>query len=552
MYSLSQNYGAKFMPVWAFTLASWLDREIEKELFDTQVIKYESITSADIFLFSGINQDLGFITEILKFLKIKYPTKLFIIGGPICWSLHQSGNIEVLNEFDHICVGDGELILPELIKKITAKQDLPKLILEKARFKTCNAKIMDRELLEKHLKNYYGGIVEVSRGCPFLCEFCDIRVMNDNNRSHSFQVAHLIAEIDYQVSLGVQKITLACDNFIGDLKFAEEFVDEIILWRERSKSSASFYTWLTVNLYNYPVLMQKMRKAGFDLLFIGIESFNQNSLLETAKVQNSSMVLVDSIKQIQSYGFIVIAGIIFGFDSDEDDFTKITLDGLRDAGLISGDPNWLTALPGTPLHLRMRLSNRLRNNWDTHGAYKFQTNIKYLINKSYLISEFLGFIKAYSSSKYQYERYKEFILTLSSKNYISNNTGGFGDPVDFLVNTFSKRSSTFQLLNRLYHLVRNPFNVFAIIKAFGLTVKQGRSNNFIPYFLFWVFTWSNVMVKYSKLEHKDFDIESVENPGQQELVPSEYESLYIESIPVNKIKAQRQRTINQLKKIKRS
>ena len=66
-----------------------------------------------------------------------------------------------------------------------------------------------------------------------------------------------------------------------------------------------------------------MRLAGFDLLFIGIESFNQNSLIETAKVQNTKLKLVTIIKEIQSYGFTIVAGLIFGFDTDQENAKQV-------------------------------------------------------------------------------------------------------------------------------------------------------------------------------------------------------------------------------------
>ena len=89
-----------------------------------------------------------------------------------------------------------------------------------------------------------------------------------------------------------------------------------------------------------------MRRAGFDMLFIGVESFSRNSLLETAKVQNLAPDMVRVVRKIQSYGFIVVAGLIFGFDSDDETCFETMLQGLKDSALLSGDPSLLTALPG--------------------------------------------------------------------------------------------------------------------------------------------------------------------------------------------------------------
>jgi Fe-S oxidoreductase len=210
--------------------------------------------------------------------------------------------------------------------------------------------------LSKYIDHYYGAVVEVSRGCPFLCEFCDIRILPDNNKSHCKNPILIGKDVENLIKLGKKQFILACDNFIGDHIWAEKVVDELIRIQEQYDIYISIYTWVTINIYKHKRLLRKMRLAGFDLLFIGIESFNKNSLIETAKVQNTKMELISIIQEIQSYGFTIVAGLIFGFDTDRRDCFDLTLDGIRQSGLLSGDPSFLTALPGTPLYRRMHLS----------------------------------------------------------------------------------------------------------------------------------------------------------------------------------------------------
>ena len=138
--------------------------------------------------------------------------------------------------------------------------------------------------------------------------------------------------------------------------------------------------------------MEKMRQAGFDMLFIGIESFSKNSLLETAKVQNTAPDMIKVIREIQSRGFIIVAGLIFGFDSDTEASFKETLDGLQEGALLSGDPSLLTALPGTPLYRRMKLSERLRAVRFGLGGYKYQTNIRYLLPAKIMVDGYKFFV----------------------------------------------------------------------------------------------------------------------------------------------------------------
>ncbi|MFQ5561803.1 MAG: hypothetical protein ACE5FU_14640, partial [Nitrospinota bacterium] len=69
-YAVTQNYGAKFMPIWALTLASHIDQDlegcIEMDLFDAQLDNIQEVKPADVFLFSGFNQDEASILKSLK------------------------------------------------------------------------------------------------------------------------------------------------------------------------------------------------------------------------------------------------------------------------------------------------------------------------------------------------------------------------------------------------------------------------------------------------------------------------------------------------------
>jgi len=547
IHALEQNYGMKFMPVWAYTLASYIDEVHQLSLFDTQFDKLENIKGFKLILYSGLNQDINQILKSLRKLKLSNPNGKHIIGGPICWSLKQAGELELLGEFDHICVGDGELLITEIVEAVEKGLDLPKHLEAQQRFSVASAKPMHKKLLVNSINRYYGAVVEVSRGCPFLCEFCDIRIMKDNNRTHSLSPKLIVEEIDFLVDQGVKQITLACDNFIGDLAFANAVVDEILLWQQKTKKKISIYTWLTINVYQYKALLTKMRKAGFDMLFIGIESFDHNSLLETAKVQNDRYSLDESLKVIHSYGFIVIAGLIFGFDSDGPDFVNKTLEGIETSGLISGDPNWLTALPGTPLYYRMRLGGRLRQTWATHGAFKFQTNIKYLMPKDFLISEFRRFITIYTSGAYQYKRFENYIKSFQSINYIASSSSGFGDLPKFLKAIVFNPKAIKQFSMRFYHLFKRPTRLLYALKGLVLIAKYGKMKSYWPYFQFWIFTWSNSMVKYLKLKDSDFDIESVGVDFKlSDILPNGYMESNDEDIPANKTKAQRSITERQL------
>jgi radical SAM superfamily enzyme YgiQ (UPF0313 family) len=525
-YARQQNYGARFMPAWAFTLAAHVPAELQPqlELYDLALLEAESIAAADVFLFSGINQDQDFIGETSRGLRLRFPWAKQLLGGPIAWSFDQAGELERLEGFDHVCIGDGELLLPRVLRAVAAGETLPWRLVAPGRFPLDQALPMHQGLLARWAGSYYAGVVSVARGCPFLCEFCDIRVLEDNNVTRSKDPEAVLEDIDFLVGQGVCKINLACDNFIGDLRWAEQMVERLLRWQRETGRSASFYTWVTTNLNRHPKLMEMMREAGFEMLFLGIESFDEGALSETAKVQNN-VAIPEAMATIQSYGFIIIAGLIIGFDSDRPDFAETMLQGLEDSGLISGDPNWLTALPGTPLHRRMELSGRLRDAQGTIGGKKYETNLRYLLPAEVLIAGFRRFVDAYLSGGYQYRRFAKLLSILERGNYIPTRSRSFIDPVHLLRQSLRDPLAVAQHLERLWHMLAKPERGLNLLRGLHLAwTKRGRVEGWLGYFQFWMFTWSNALFKYGAVGDDEFDIESVApDYPLEEILPEGYE-----------------------------
>lgn len=549
----TQQYGAMFMPVWAYTLAAYVEQpeSYELRLFDLRFDDIESVPAADLFVFSGVNQDYESIVAAHDRLRARHPASTFIIGGPVAWSLKQAGEVRKLEMFDHVFVGDGEESFPRFLKSFAAGAALPKVVETRERFDVTRARPFYRPFLDATHGRYYGGVLEVSRGCPFLCEFCDIRVLPDNNRAHNFAPAHVVNELDHMARLGIRQVLFAADNFIGDLRWAEELLDQIIEWQERTGRRVALYTWLTINVSKHPRLLKKLRLANFDMLFIGVESFSNNSLLETAKVQNTAGDMVVALREIQSYGFAVVAGLIFGFDSDTADSFDLTLAGMADAGLISGDPSLLTALPGTPLFRRMKLSGRLRDNKNSLGGYKYCTNVRYLLPRGQMIRGYRRFVRRFCEGAYQYRRFKSFLDNLDRGNYVPLRSKGYGSLTKYVSMVFRSPRAVGMLARRLSRIALRPRVAFYAARGLLLTLARTRRHaRLFGLFQFWLFNWTNAMLKYEGLSDSDFDIESVPEGFDRSLIlPEHYTDLADEEIPPAKIAAQQRSTVGQLRRL---
>jgi len=519
-----QNYGTLFVPLWAYTLSGYVPATWDKVVVDCVVSDVNSINESKIFAFSGINQDLESILEVLSSLQKRYPAAIYIIGGPITWSFQQENKLHLLNDFDHVFILDGEETLPQFLLDIESgrQQELERVITGR-RFPISKSRKLNVYDFGDRLGDYYGGIIEVSRGCPFLCEFCDIRVLPGNNESHNKPVELIIGELDEYVSLGVTHFQFACDNFIGDLRWAEDCVDAILAWKEKTELNISIFTWLTINLYKQTELMRKMRLAGFSILFIGIESVNQNSLLETAKVQNRT-VLETAVKTIQSFGFVIAPGFIFGFDSDRDSMFSDTLEFMSEAGIIGGDPSFLMALPGTPLYDRMKKADRLVDETERGTTReKISTNIKYIQDSDKLVQGFIEFVARYTSADYQLDRFRKHIEGITeSSNYIASNDIGYGSPREYLRLQFKDPVSREFLVGRLTMIMTRPKMLLALIKGWVLSRRlTKRDHGAVIHFNYWVYAWTNISLKYKGLSPLDFSLTSVSDTYPRSIKSSE-------------------------------
>ena len=508
-----QNYGTLFSPLWAYTLAAHVPDGWDIVIADCKVDDVKAIGSSDVFAFSGINQDIDSIRAAYDVLKAKYPDSVFVLGGPITWSLEQEGKLSVLEYFDWLFILDGENTLPDFLTRFERGEHvaLPKII-RAERFALKHARPIRFDLYRPKVDNYYGALVEVSRGCPFLCEFCDVRVLPGNNRSHNKEVGLIVEELEAYFRLGVTQFQLVCDNFIGDIVWARECLDAIIAWRRKTGAEISAYTWATVNLHKMPDLMVKMRQAGISILFIGIESVNRNSLLETAKVQNNG-ALEPAVSEIQSYGFIIVPGLIFGFDSDTDTVFDDTLAFFANTGLNVADPSFLTALPGTPLFARMERSGRLVERGDEVTAReKITTNIRYLQDAGFLARGFAGFIKAYIGAAQQRAIFKRHLEILAeSGNYIPVGGVGYGSPMAYLKQQIRDPESRGFILRRIGFLLSRPMNIFTVVYGWFLLKRYSRRlPNLGFHFHYWIFIWTNMATKYRGLSEHDFKLHSVD------------------------------------------
>jgi radical SAM superfamily enzyme YgiQ (UPF0313 family) len=149
------------------------------------------------------------------------------------------------------------------------------------------------------------------------------------------------------------------DNFIGNKKqIKSEVLPALIEWR-KGKNGMSFNTEASINLADDPELLKLMVEAGFDTVFVGIETPNEASLTECSKSQNKGRDLVESVKQLQRAGLQVQGGFIVGFDNDSPSIFQQQIDFIQKSGIVTAMVGLLQAPLGTRLYERMQKEGRL-------------------------------------------------------------------------------------------------------------------------------------------------------------------------------------------------
>jgi radical SAM superfamily enzyme YgiQ (UPF0313 family) len=102
-----------------------------------------------------------------------------------------------------------------------------------------------------------------------------------------------------------------------------------------------------------------MNKAGFRHLSIGIETPEDHLLDKAEKRQNMHQPVPDIIRKILSYGIIVDASFILGFDHEDEKSADLIVQCISDSGICMAMVGTLYALPDTRLARRLKAEGRL-------------------------------------------------------------------------------------------------------------------------------------------------------------------------------------------------
>jgi radical SAM superfamily enzyme YgiQ (UPF0313 family) len=358
-YALPMLDGNALMPVMALPLlAALTPAEYRVTVIDENIenIDWERCERADIVGLTGMIVQRQRIREIL--VELKRRGVFSVLGGP--WITVKPDDYPGLP--DVIFLGEAEETWPQFLAEWS-----------EGRHRSCYEQTEKTDMsivpVPRYdvlsMNRYVCGSLQISRGCPFTCEFCDIIVMF-GRRPRLKSSAQVIAELDALRAAGKREVFVVDDNLIGNKKAVKQVLREVVAWQCKNGYPLNLTTEASIDLAEDNELLRLMVEANFESVFIGIESPNEDALREAKKIQNLADhrgTVLEKVRHIQQSGLEVLCGMIVGFDNDD----RTVFDGqkrfLAEAQIAMATVTTLYAIPKTPLFYRMQNEGRL----DEHG-----------------------------------------------------------------------------------------------------------------------------------------------------------------------------------------
>jgi radical SAM superfamily enzyme YgiQ (UPF0313 family) len=392
---------AAYPPLGLLTVAAMLPDRLHRRLVDVNVdcLTDDDLSWADFAFIGAMAVQRDSARQIIA--RCKARGLKVIAGGPLF-----TAEPDAFEEVDHLVLDEAELTLPSFLEDL--KNGHPRKIYRASGF--CDLYHTPRpawDLID--MKKYASMSIQFSRGCPFNCDFCNVTVLFGHKpRLKSAQ--QVIAELDGLYDAGWRSnIFFVDDNFIGNKRYLKtRLLPALIEWR-KDKKGCVFFTEASINLADDADLLDLMVKAGFDSVFIGIESPNDDSLTECQKFQNKNRDLINDVKIIQRAGLEVQGGFIVGFDSDTPSTFQQLIDFIQKSGIVTAMVGLLQAPPGTRLFDRLKKDNRLLDMMISGDNVDGTTNIKPKMGLDQLMNGYRFIMGHIYSPKHYYRRVKVFL-----------------------------------------------------------------------------------------------------------------------------------------------
>lgn len=385
---LSQEFAAIEPPVWSGLIAEYVQRNgYEVRILDAEAEGLTHQQTAEAIAAS--NPVLAVF--VIYGQQPSASTQCMPGGRKVCEYLHRLASIPTLvmgthasalpertlreDPYTYVCQGEGPATVLGLLEALTSQtrrlSDVPGLWYREddqirstppaAKFQDLDRTLpgqawdlLDMSKYRAHnwhcfhdlgSRQHYASL-QTSLGCPYRCSFCCINAPFGGAGIRFWSPEHIIRQVDTLVTrYGVKHIKIPDEMFVLNKHHVIGICDLLI---ERGYG---------LNLWAYARIdtvqdefLEKLKRAGFHWLGLGIESGSAHVRDGVAKGQFGEREIVATVKKIREYSIHVAANYIFGLPDD-------TLETMRQTLNLALHLNteWVNfycamAYPGSPLY----------------------------------------------------------------------------------------------------------------------------------------------------------------------------------------------------------
>lgn len=386
---------ASLPPLGLLTVSSLLPETWNKKLVDLNVseLKNADICDADLVFISAMIVQRDSVEKIIK--QVKTLGRYIVAGGPLFSSLYKD-----YPDVDCFVLNEGEITIPLFLKdfengkvkhiyKSAVKPDLS------------GSPIPDWSLINSN--DYASMPIQVSRGCPYSCDFCDIIIMN-GRIPRIKDAGQVIAELDAIYNTGWRSgVFIVDDNFVGNRKKVKIILNEISHWMKEHNRPFTLSTEASITIADDIEIINLLKESNFSGVFVGIETPEEESLKSCGKYQNTGKDLKEKVKFLQRNGLEVKGGFIIGFDTDTPNTFNKMIEFIQNSGIVTAMVGLLHALPMTKLYKKLKKEGRILNA-ATGNNTDATLNFVPVINKEILIDGYKKILNTIYNPKNYYNR----------------------------------------------------------------------------------------------------------------------------------------------------